>query len=381
MPNVNKEVNDYIINRRGESIHESIAYTVTNTPYPFDSDGKRFMISKLNDVLDFTNSVILESLRLLGYTVKNIYFYQVRGVQSALYRFVIDLSWNLMNPKFIVVDALFVSVPYKECRSCHVTFSHSTCYYDIDEFCKLSVGAFNEYCEYYSKDSFQAGFARLRQADIDDISQKAKEFEELELVSDELIELRKWCDELKAFADKTKIPVVFTAGMNPYKQNINQEEKENMLNKFMYNPVTKLKFSDEFGLAFSSLDVARIRDELEKMSDMTGAGRTPKKLNTVTLNDIVQIRVTGNGRGTTVYWSDGTNTTVLKPDGVEYDGRTAIVFAMTKRNYNNESNAYTRAMDKIFNEKAVFVPTKKERKSVKKSKLGATNTETTTTDE
>ena len=114
---------------------------------------------------------------------------------------------------------------------------------------------------------------------------------------------------------------------------------------------------------------------------MAGAERTQKKLNTVTLNDIVQIRVTGNGRGTTVYWSDGTNTTVLKPDGVEYDGRTAIVFAMAKRNYNNESNAYTRAMDKIFNEKAVFVPTKKERKAVKKSKLEATNTETPTPDE
>lgn len=374
MPNVNDEVNNYIINKRCESIKESIAYTVTNTPYPFDGDGKRFMISKLNEVLDYIHNSTFASLRLLGYTVKNICFYQVRSVQSALYRFVIDLSWNLMNPKFIVVDALFISVPYKECRSCYVTFSHSTCCYDIDQFCKLSVGAFKEYCEYCSKDSFQSGFARLSQSEVDDISQKIKEFEELELVSTELIELRKWYDELKAFADKTKIPVVFTAGKNPYKKNINQEEKENML---MYNPL--LRFSDEFGLAF---EATRFREELEKVSDMmAGAERTQKKLNTVTLNDIVQIRVTGNGRGTTVYWSDGTNTTVLKPDGVEYDGRTAIVFAMAKRNYNNESNAYTRAMDKIFNEKAVFVPTKKERKAVKKSKLEATNTETTTPDE
>ena len=132
MPNVNDEVNNYIINKRCESIKESIAYTVTNTPYPFDGDGKRFMISKLNEVLDYIHNSTFASLRLLGYTVKNICFYQVRSVQSALYRFVIDLSWNLMNPKFIVVDALFISVPYKECRSCYVTFSHSTCCYDIE---------------------------------------------------------------------------------------------------------------------------------------------------------------------------------------------------------------------------------------------------------
>ena len=374
MPNVNDRVNEYIINRRCESIRESIAYTVSNTPSPFDWDGKRFMISKLNEVLYYIKNSILYSLRLLGYTVKNICFYQVSGVQSSLYRFVIDISWNLRIQKYIVVDALFISVPYKECRSCYVTFSHSTCCYDIDQLCKLSVGAFKA-C--HADGTFNAGFSKL--TNIDSISQKIKEFEELELFSTELTKLREWYDELKAFADKTKIPVVFTAGKNPYKKNINQVEKENMLNnldRFKYNPVAR--FSDEFGLAYKAV---RFREELEKMSDMmAGAEITQKKLNTVTLNDIVQIRVTGNGRGTTVYWSDGTNTTVLKPDGVEYDGRTAIVFAMAKRNYNNESNAYTRAMDKIFNEKAVFVPTKKERKAVKKSKLEATNTETTTPD-
>ena len=60
-------------------------------------------------------------------------------------------------------------------------------------------------------------------------------------------------------------------------------------------------------------------------------------------------RVIFNGPATIVFWEDGSKTVVKCKEGTHYDERTAIMWAIMKKNCGNNTRA-NRVMNKLINE-------------------------------